>query len=81
MPIAVRGRKEGDTISPLGTHGHKKIKDLFIDKKIPLKERDTIPIVVMNDQPIWVIGICMDNRVKVTSNTRKILKLSFQRSH
>ena len=81
MPLAVRGRKEGDTISPLGTHGHKKIKDLFIDKKIPLKERDTIPIVVMNDRPIWVIGICMDNRVKVTSHTRKILKLSFQRSH
>ena len=80
MPITVRGRKEGDTISPLGIRGHKKIKDLFIDKKIPLQERDTIPIVVMNDRPIWVIGMCMDNRVKVTSNTKKILKLSFQRS-
>src|SRR3990167_8045085 len=45
------------------------------------KERDTIQIVVMNDRPIWVIGMCIDNRVKVTSNTRKILKLSFQRSH
>src|SRR3990170_2942083 len=67
MPIAVRRRKEGDTISPLGIRGIKKIKDLLIDKKIPLKERDSVPIVVMNNQPIWVIGICMDNKVKVTS--------------
>ncbi|MBI5678842.1 MAG: tRNA lysidine(34) synthetase TilS [Planctomycetes bacterium] len=81
MPIAVRRRKEGDTISPLGIRGVKKIKDLLIDKKIPLKERDSVPIVVMNNQPIWVVGICMDNRVKVTPNTKKILKLTFQRIH
>ena len=81
MPIAVRKRKEGDTISPLGIRGVKKIKDLLIDKKIPLKERDSVPIVVMNNQPIWVIGICMDNRVKVTPQTKKILKLTFQRAH
>ena len=30
----------------------------------------------MNNQPIWVIGICMDNRVKVTPKTKKILKLT-----
>ena len=81
MPIAVRRRKEGDTISPLGIRGVKKIKDLLMDKKIPLKERDSVPIVVMNNQPIWVVGICIDNRVKVTPNTGKILKLTFQRIH
>lgn len=81
MPIAVRLRKNGDTISPLGTQGHKKLKDLFIDKKVPLNERDTIPIVIMNDQPIWVIGICIDNRVKITPHTKKILKLAFQRNY
>ncbi len=80
MPITVRLRKNGDTISPLGIQGHKKLKDIFIDKKIPLNERDTTPIVVMNGQPIWVIGICIDNRVKVTPATKKILKLTFQRT-
>ncbi len=81
MPISVRGRKDGDAISPLGIHGHKKLKDLFIDKKIPVQERDTIPIVVMNNQPIWVIGVCMDNTVKVTPDTKKVLKLTFQSIH
>ena len=79
MPLTVRRRKEGDRISPLGAQGHKKIKDLFIDKKIPARERDMIPIVAMNDQPIWVTGICMDSRVKVTPGTKKILKLSLRK--
>lgn len=78
MPISIRERKDGDRISPLGIHGHKKLKDLFIDKKIPIYERNTIPIVVMNNQPIWVIGVCMDNAVKVTPDTKKVLKLTFQ---
>lgn len=80
MPLMIRLRKKGDAISPLGIHGYKKLKDLFIDKKIPVKERDAILIVVMNNQPIWVIGICMDTRVKVKPTTRKILKLTFKRS-
>jgi tRNA(Ile)-lysidine synthase len=81
MPVAVRGRKDGDVISPLGVSGHKKLKDLFIDKKIPLMDRDAIPIVVMKNQPIWVIGICIDNKVKVNPDTKKILKLTFQKNH
>lgn len=81
MPVTVRGRREGDIISPLGAGGRKKIKDLFIDKKIPLKERDAIPIVTMNNQPIWVVGICIDTGVKITPDTGKILKLSFRRTH
>lgn len=78
MPLTVRLRKKGDTISPLGLRGYKKLKDLFIDKKIPIRERNSIPIVTMRDQPIWVAGICIDNRVKVTPDTRRILKLTFK---
>jgi tRNA(Ile)-lysidine synthase len=81
MPLMVRLRKKGDTILPLGIRGHKKLKDLFIDKKIPVKERNTIPIITMNGQPIWVVGIGIDNRVKVNPDTKKILKLTFQKSH
>ncbi|TVM04355.1 MAG: tRNA lysidine(34) synthetase TilS [Candidatus Brocadia sp. WS118] len=81
MPLSVRMRKDGDTISPLGTQGHKKLKDLFIDKKVPAKERDAIPIIVMNNQPVCVMGICIDNKVKVTANTKKILTLTFHRHY
>ena len=77
-PLGIRRRKKGDTISPLGVGGHKKLKDIFIDKKIPVKERDTIPVVVMNDRPVWIVGVCIDNGVKITPHTQKIVKLTFR---
>ena len=76
-PLGIRGRRHGDVISPLGVNGHKKLKNIFIDKKIPVEERNAMPIVVMNDCPVWVVGVCIDNRVKVTADTKKILKLTF----
>ncbi|MEK6622870.1 MAG: tRNA lysidine(34) synthetase TilS [Planctomycetota bacterium] len=76
-PLGIRGRKKGDVISPLGVNGHKKLKELFIDRKIPVEERNAMPIVVMNGRPVWVVGVCIDNGVKVTSHTKKILKLTF----
>ena len=79
-PLSIRGRKHGDAISPLGVNGHKKLKELFIDKKIPVEERNAMPIVVMNGRPVWVVGVCIDNGVKVTGETKKILKLAFQRA-
>ena len=41
-----------------GTNGHKKVKDIFIDMKIPMKERELWPIVVdSNDQVVWIPGL------------------------
>ena len=79
-PLLLRKRNSGDTISPLGTRGYKKVKKLFIDKKIPRRKRSHIPIIAMNNKPVWIVGICLDNSVKVTLNTKKILKLTFQPS-
>lgn len=47
----------GDRISPFGMTGTKKVKDLFIDSKIPFERRPMIPIVTCSDQVIWVAGI------------------------
>jgi len=80
-PVFLRSRESGDTISPLGTTGRKKLKRLFIDKKIPCEERNHIPIIVMGNQPIWVVGVCIDNHVKVTPATKTILKLIYTKRH
>ena len=45
LPLIVRTRKLGDVMTIKGG-GHKKIKDIFIDSKIPLTDRDLWPIVV-----------------------------------
>ena len=58
LPLYIRTRKLGDKIALKGTNGHKKVKDIFIDEKIPLKQRDKWPIVVdSKDKVVWIPGI------------------------
>lgn len=58
FPLYVRTRKHGDKIALHGMNGHKKVKDIFIDAKIPLEEREFWPIVVdSKDEIIWIPGI------------------------
>ena len=58
LPLIVRTRKIGDRISVKGLNGTKKVKDIFIDKKIPLLDRDNWPIVVDSEgKVVWIPGI------------------------
>lgn len=58
FPLRVRTRKNGDKMYVKGMLGSKKINDIFIDEKIPLKERDIWPIVVdSNDTIVWLPGL------------------------
>jgi len=60
--LTVRSRKNGDKFYPVGMSGTKKLKDLFIDLKIPKEERDSIPIITNLDEILWVGGIRGDRR-------------------
>lgn len=58
LPIYIRTRKHGDKIDLNGMFGHKKVKDIFIDSKIPIEKRDIWPIVVdSHDKVLWIPGI------------------------
>ncbi len=58
LPLIVRTRKIGDRIAVKGLGGTKKVKDIFIDKKISLLERDNWPIVVdSTGKVVWIPGI------------------------
>ena len=58
LPLHVRTRKDGDKMSLKGTDGHKKIKDILIDAKIPMKDREKWPIVVdSRDEIVWLPGL------------------------
>lgn len=56
--LFVRYRKHGDRMYVKGLDGRKKVKDIFIDKKIPLYERDKWPLVVdQQGNVLWIIGL------------------------
>lgn len=74
----VRTRKNGDRFVPLGMKGHKKIKDFYIDEKVPKKDRDSIRIVCDDEKIIWIENMRLDDRCKISEVTNNIMILSFQ---
>ncbi len=66
FPLKVRCRKDGDKI--LMSYGHKKLKDLFIDKKIEKEKRDTLPIILNNGEIIWAVGVAKSNLISKDKN-------------
>ena len=58
LPLYLRNKKNGDYIEVLGLNGKKKIKDIFIDSKIPLDLRDNYPLLVdADDNILWIPNI------------------------
>ena len=77
LPIQIRNRRKGDRIQPHGMQGTKKIKDYFMDLKVPQCERDRIPIVVSSDAILWIIGFTTSDKHKLQPKTRKCLHLQY----
>ena len=58
LPLIIRSRRIGDKIYVKGLNGSKKVKDIFIDKKISINERDSWPIVLdSKGNVVWIPGI------------------------
>lgn len=58
LPLTVRTRRSGDKMLVKGMDKYKKVKDIFIDAKIPIKDRDIWPVVVdANDKIVWIPGL------------------------
>jgi tRNA(Ile)-lysidine synthase len=76
FPLTLRSFKEGDRFIPFGMKGHKKLKDFFVDLKVPLEQRYSTPILCCDDQPLWVCGFRIDDRFKVTVGTKRVLKIT-----
>jgi len=78
--LTVRRRRPGDRFQPLGMGQTKKLNEFMIDARIPRAWRRRIPIVCSPAQILWVVGWRIDERAKVTENTKQVLKLEFTRS-
>jgi tRNA(Ile)-lysidine synthase len=75
--LIIRSRKRGDRFQPLGMKESKKIGQFMIDARIPREWRACIPIVILGDSVLWVVGYRIDERAKVISGTKRILRLEF----
>lgn len=74
-PLVVRKRRAGDRFYPLGAPGSKKLSDFLIDGKVNPIDRERVAVLCDQLGPIWVIGHRLDDRVKLTALTRRVLCL------
>ena len=78
VDLRLRARQSGDRFQPLGMAGRSKsLNSFMIDAKIPQQIRDRLPLAVSPRHIVWVAGYRIDERVKVTGQTRQVLRLRF----
>ena len=75
--IHIRNRRNGDKFIPSGMTGNKKLKDFFIDEKIPKEVRNKIPLVLDGENIMWVVGYRTSEKYKVSSSTKNVLVLEY----
>ena len=76
--VVVRTRQKGDYIVIDGDGATKKLKKYFIDEKIPRRERDEVLLVADGNHILWVVGYRISEDVKVTPDTKKVVKLEYK---
>jgi tRNA(Ile)-lysidine synthase len=79
FPIIIRHRHPGDRFKPLGMKHSKKLKDFFIDEKVPKFERDKVLLFSDSNKILWVCGHRIDDRLAITSKTENILKIKLEK--
>ena len=73
-PLAVRNFQPGDRFQPLGMVGHKKIKDLFIEKRVPLSIRASWPLVTSGHEILWIPRYGRSSTGLVGEKTTSVLR-------
>lgn len=75
-PVCVRRVQRGDAFVPFGMKGRKLVSDFLTDSKVNVAQKQRQFVAVCGEDIVWLIGHRSDNRYRVTSATRRILKLT-----
>jgi len=79
FPLRIRHPRDGDFFTPLGMSGKKKLSDFFIDEKVLRTDKASKWIVLSGEKIVWVVGMRIDERFRVTSTTKNVLEIKFLR--
>lgn len=78
--LRVRSWRAGDRVQPLGLQGHRKLQDVFVDRKVPRDERALVPVVCARDGTVlWVAGHVLSEQARVTTRSSGMVVLKIWR--
>ena len=72
FPLLVRSRRKGDRYQPLGAPGRNKLKEIMRSKGIIPREREKHPVFVSGEDIVWVLGLSVSEKYKVTAETAEV---------
>ena len=75
FPLILRKWKHGDWFIPLGMSGKKKLSDFFTDNRFNLVDKEETWVITSRADIVWIVNHRMDNRFRITNDTRKILTI------
>ena len=75
FPWTLRTFRPGDRFQPFGMTGTRKVKDFFIDRKIPLLLRRQIPLLFSGEELIWVCGLRVSESGRVQPGTHEVVEV------
>lgn len=73
--LSLRHWKQGDSFTPFGMHGKKKLSDLFSDLKLSVNDKKNIWVLTANNQIVWVIGLRASNLYMISATDNQILRI------
>ncbi len=76
FPLKLRIWKQGDKFCPLGMKQKKKLSDFLIDEKVPLNLKERTYVLLSGDDIVWVAGMRIDDRFKITKETTEVYQVS-----